>query len=434
MNVKDIFWLSYKDLKEKKVRTALTIVMVMIGVAAIIALVSQTQGISSSISNSLSSLGPTTIILSSSKSTGFSAADVGRLSSLPNISSVIPLVIGSAYVYANGQNVSATFIGISAEGATELPGVASLYQGSMYQDTPTPSSVIGYGVAFPSSLGGATQNVKVGQAVTIKLQGPSGGSYSMPVTGIMQQSSTSIVNINTAMLVSLQEAQLILHKQGYTVILLKAANITAVTPLSNLLTNIYGTSATVTTTQQILQTVSSIIGAISLFLGVVAGISLLVAAIGIMNVMLIAVYERTHEIGIMKSLGFRSRHILLIFMMQALIIGILGGILGIIVGASASYGLSALQHLSSSNSTATASTAPRPGSASASRGGGAGLGFSSSSGGSSSGLSSLSYWPVFTPELIAEALFVAVFVSIIAGVYPAWRASKMQPIDALREL
>ena len=153
-----------------------------------------------------------------------------------------------------------------------------------------------------------------------------------------------------------------------------------------------------------------------------------------MNVMLIAVYERTHEIGIMKSLGFRSRHILLIFMMQALIIGILGGILGIIVGASASYGLSALQHASPSNSTATASTAPHSGSAPSGREGGGGLGFSSSSGGSSSGLSSLSYWPVFTPELIAEALFVAIFVSVIAGVYPAWRASKMQPIDALREL
>ena len=137
----------------------------------------------------------------------------------------------------------------------------------------------------------------------------------------------------------------------------------------------------------------------------------------------------------MKSLGFRSRHILLIFMMQALIIGILGGILGIIVGASASYGLSALQHASSSNSTAAASTTSSQRSGGAAVRGGGGFGATSSSGGSSSsGFSSLSYWPVFTPELIAEALFVAIFVSVIAGVYPAWRASKMQPIDALREL
>ncbi len=430
MNAKDIFWLGYKDLSEKKIRTALTIVMVMIGIAAIIALVSQTTGISSSISSSLSSLGPTTIILVSSKPTGFSPADAARLAALPNVSSVIPIVMGSGSVYANGQNISASLIGISAEGASELPGVSSLYSGTMYQDTPTPSSVIGYGIAFPTSLGGSKQNVQVGQAVTIKLQGGSGSSYTMPVTGIMTQSSTSLFNINTAVLVSLQEAQLLLHRQGYSVILLKASNTSTVTPLAGLLTNIYGTSATVTTTQQILQTVSSIVGAIGLFLGVVAGISLLVAAIGIMNIMLISVYERTHEIGIMKSLGFRKRHILFIFMMQAMIIGFLGGILGIIVGASASYGLSALQHLSASNATNASSVSTSH--ARFQSGGGSAFGGGGSSGGSS--FSSLSYWPVFTPELIIEALAVAVIVSVIAGVYPAWRASNMQPIDALREL
>ena len=97
MNLKDVLWLSYKELNEKRIRTALTIVMVVIGVAAIVALTSVTAGISQSISSSLNALGPTSIIVSSSGSTGFTIADVARLEGLPNITSVTPLLTGSGY-------------------------------------------------------------------------------------------------------------------------------------------------------------------------------------------------------------------------------------------------------------------------------------------------------------------------------------------------
>ncbi len=428
MNFRDIFWLGYKDLKEKKVRTALTIVMVVIGVASIVALISLTQGISASISSALGSLGPTSILISAPA--GFSAVDVDRLSTLPNVSSVVPIVIGSVNVYANGQNTSATLIGVTPQDLQLLTNNASLLQGTLYQDTPTPASVLGHSISFPSTLGGSQQNVQVGQPVTIKLSGRNHASYTLPVSGVLQPVGTSLLPIDTSVMVSISEAQLLLNRPSYSLIIVEAKNISSVAPLAALLGDIYGNSATITTTQQILQTVSSIIGTISLFLGVVAGISLIVAAIGIMNVMLIAVYERTHEIGIMKSLGFRSNHILSIFMMQALIIGALGGIFGIALGAGASYGLAALSHGGSASPSSTPTQTSRGGGG-VFIGGGGGGGSSSSSG---SGFSSLSYSPVFSIATIIEALAVAIIVSLIAGVYPAWRASKMQPIDALREL
>jgi ABC-type antimicrobial peptide transport system permease subunit len=236
---------------------------------------------------------------------------------------------------------------------------------------------------------------------------------------------------------SLQEAEELLHKSSYSTVIVKAKNLTDVTPLATQLTDIYGSSARILTTQQLLQETSSIIGSITLLLGVVAGISLLVAAIGIMNIMLIAVYERTHEIGIMKSLGFKRSHILLIFLTQAMIIGLVGGVSGIVVGAGASYSLSAIfaSASASSNSTATSSSsAPTARGGGFGGGGGAGgFGFVGSTS-SSSAASSFSYSPVFTPETVVLALLVAVVVSVIAGMYPAWRASKMEPIDALRQL
>lgn len=439
MRAQDVLWLGLKELREKKVRTSLTIVMVVIGVAAIIALVSQTEGISASVQASLQSLGPTSIILISSSSTGFTSADVARLSTLPNVSAVIPIVEGSAYVYSNGQNVSATLLGISPEGLQQLTGNLSLYQGTMYSDASTPSAVIGHSVAFPSILGGNIENVRVGQPVTVRLFGRAGSSYTLPTTGVLNAYGTSVLPIDTSVMVSLPEAQLLLHRSSYSLIVVKANSLGSVNALATLLGDVYGNGARIITTQELLQTVSSIIGSITTLLAIIAGISLAVAAIGIMNVMLISVYERTHEIGIMKSLGFKARHILLIFIFQALIIGAVGGVLGIGAGIGASYALSAGISASQSAPQANA-TAPAAGAQRTTAGGARGGAFFAAGGGGGgppsggSRFSSLSYHPVFDISTILLALFVAVLVSVIAGLYPAWRASKMEPIDALRQL
>lgn len=437
MRIEDILWLSYKDLNEKRVRTLLTMLMVAIGVASIIALTSLTAGVSQSVQNSLNTLGPTSIIVSPATSTGFTVTDVAKLSALPNESAVIPVITGSVYVLANGQNTSATIVGVSSEGLRQLlGGNVSLYQGAQYSDTISPASVVGHSLAFPSSLAGQ-QNLQVGSPITLKIVAKNGITSTVPVIGILQSYGSLIVPVDTGVMMSLQAAQTLLHRNYYNLILVKATNTSTVAPLASMITDIYGNSARVTTTQQILQTVNQIIGGITLLLVIIGGVSLLVAAIGIMNIMLIAVYERTHEIGIMKSLGFENRHILLVFLTQALIIGALGGAVGVGAGIGASYVLTSLTS-SASSSSQTTQSAP---SASSGRGGG---GFSGGGGGnavfigsstsSSSSSSGFSYKPVFTPVAIAESIMVAIIVSIIAGMYPAWRASKMEPIDALRQL
>jgi ABC-type antimicrobial peptide transport system permease subunit len=225
---------------------------------------------------------------------------------------------------------------------------------------------------------------------------------------------------------SLPAAQLLLHTDSFNVIMVKAKNESSVTPLSNLISQVYGNNARILNVQQIAATASSIIGAITTLFAIVAGISLMVAAIGIMNVMLMAVMERTREIGIMKSVGFKSRDILSIFIVQAMLIGLVGGIIGIVVGAGVSYALAGAASGSHS------STASSGGAGSASFSGGGGFGGGGGTSGPPSG--SFSFTPLITPTAIVEALFAAVAVSVIAGIYPAWRASRMQPIDALRSL
>lgn len=441
MNIQDILWMSYKDLNEKKVRTALTVVMVVIGVAAIVALTSLTAGVSQSISASLSSLGPTSIIVTSSGTTGFTVADSARLSAFPNITSVTPVLTGSANLYSGNENTSVTLIGVTTQGLKQLVGGntsnLTFYQGTTYLDTITPAAVIGHDVAFPTSSAG-TQTVSVGQPATLKVGGRGGETLTVPVVGILPSHGGFIIPIDSAIFMSLPAAELLLHRQSFNEMLVIAKNTSSVNATSALITTIYGSSARVLTTSELLSTAASVTGDLSLLFAGIAGVSLLVAAIGIMNIMLIAVYERTHEIGILKSVGFKNNHILLVFLVQALIIGVMGGIIGIGLGAGASYSLSAVLSSAGSRSTATSTTGTtgttaRAGGGGFSGGGGGGFGGGGAAS-SSASTTSLSFHPVFPLSTIAYALLVAVIVSAIAGIYPAWRASKMEPIDALRSL
>jgi putative ABC transport system permease protein len=435
MNISDILVLSFKDLSEKKVRTALTVVMVVIGVASIVALVSLTAGISASISSELSSLGPTSIIMSST-GTGFTQATVSEIQTLPNASSVTPLLTGTAIVRYGSENTTAAIIGISPQNLQAFLGSVNLYQGSMYSGSISPESLVGYDIAFPSTSDGR-QNIVVGQPISVTTSvGRGSTSITVPVVGILQSYSASIISVDSAVVMSLPAAETILHRTAFNTLIVKASNTSTVSGLANTITAIYGSTAHITTTEELAQTAASIVGDISTLLILIAGISLVVAAIGIMNVMLISVYERIHEIGILKAVGFKNRNILTIFIIQALIIGFFGGLVGIAVGAGGAYGLSALISSASAGAStnSTATTSSSSGGFRSGSGAGAGGGAIVVGGTPSSSSGSISFTPVITLSTILIAMLVAVVVSVAAGAYPAWRASQLEPIEALRTL
>jgi len=137
---------------------------------------------------------------------------------------------------------------------------------------------------------------------------------------------------------------------------------------------------------QILKQTDMMAAALSSFLTTVALISLLVGSIGIMNIMLVSVTERTREIGVLKSLGFTGFDILFLFMIESILLGVFGGVLGSTVGIAGAYSVETLLKL-----------------------------------------------PVVFPlGLIVVGFFVAVVVGFVSGVYPARKAAKMKPVDSLR--
>lgn len=153
----------------------------------------------------------------------------------------------------------------------------------------------------------------------------------------------------------------------------------------------------------VLATLSSAFSIIELFLGGIAAISLLVVGIGIMAIMIVSLMERTREIGILKALGMKGRTVLLVFLCESVIIGLMGAVVGIASGWVLANVVAAVF-----------------------RGGGIMQGNQAATTGR------MTITPLLTPEVALLALAFGVGVSAVFALYPAWRASKLKPVDALR--
>jgi putative ABC transport system permease protein len=325
-------------------------------------------------------------------------------------------------IQSGGQTTTVTAIGVSSQGLVTLLGQVNLVSGSVYPDANVPDAVLGNEVAYPTS--GPALVTQIGQPIVVSQRTSTGlKDITLSVGGIVAKSgSTPIIPVDSSIFLPLDAAMTLFNQHSYSELLVKATGTNTVDSVTRLLTNIYGDNARVTSLQQISQTVSSILSEIGILFGLVAGISLTVAGVGIMNIMLISVYERTREIGILKSLGFGNFGILNIFLSEALIIGIVGGVVGLLSGIGVSYVIPYLILGASASASGARTTL-------GSSAGGSPFGGGSSSSGSSfiSG-----YAPAFSPEIAAVAVAIAVAVSVAAGLYPAWKAARMQPINALR--
>jgi putative ABC transport system permease protein len=143
---------------------------------------------------------------------------------------------------------------------------------------------------------------------------------------------------------------------------------------------------TISNQADLMETMSSVTGTLTALLGSIAGISLLVGGIGIMNIMLVSVTERTRDIGIRKAIGARRSDIMGQFLIESLVLSVFGGVLGVVCGYLLSRAVGPL----------------------------------------------LGYAPVVTPEAVGLAVGVSAAIGVFFGVYPAWKASRQDPLEALR--
>jgi putative ABC transport system permease protein len=393
VNLVESFRIAIRALNANKVRSALTMLGVIIGVAAVILLVSIGTGVQDQITGQVAGLGSNLLFVLPGKMDGggggpgggitkkFTIDDVSFLQSrLGSGATVIPEVAGASDLRYQNKTMSAQLT--ASDGNVADAGFGTLSSGRWYTRGEVVGAsrvaVIGSGVAdtlFPGRN-------PLGLVVDINGQ-------PFRIIGTLEKKGGGFGgNQDNAISAPITVAQQILGTSDLSVILVRVAdtnNIAAVKSQTQIaLRPRYADQFTVYTQEQTLSFLSTILGTLTAMLAGLASISLLVGGIGIMNIMLVSVSERTREIGIRKAVGARTYDILSQFVIEAIVLSVLGGTIGILVGAGGAWALSSFV------------------------------------------ATKVTFWAV------ALAFLFSAGVGVFFGVYPAWRASRLDPIVALR--
>ncbi len=406
-------------LTSNKLRTGLTMLGVIIGVGAVIALMAVGQGANRSVTERIRGLGSNLLFVrpAAAQSTGGARGATGTALTLvdtdaeaiddperfPYVDAVTAQVNFNAQLIAGGNNVNAPIVGATPE----YQYVRNFYvaHGSFitHADVDRKGLVIVLGANVKKQLFGDAD--PIGRMVRLAA-GPGGiVSFNFRVIGVMEEkgaSSTSNEDDQAFVPLPTMQARIpfLRHPQGLSNVMQITVKLKdrkymdrAKEEIAALLRqrhNVAEDDFTITTQSDLLSTVNEVNRTLTILLGSIAGISLLVGGIGIMNIMLVSVTERTREIGIRKAVGARRRDILMQFLTEALTVTMAGGALGVAIGA----GAAAL--------------------------------------GDGMRIAGREVNTEVTPFSIVIAVGVSAVIGVFFGMYPAYRAARLDPIEALR--
>ncbi|MCW4019360.1 MAG: ABC transporter permease [Candidatus Bathyarchaeota archaeon] len=432
MKTRDVFSYSFSAIKLRKLRAALTTLGVIIGIAAIVALLGITQGVETTITSEISQgLATDTLIVSTSTgglgggggnqggeggigSGGVASSNfklflnyTDNLNSTldPGIVSSFAIIQQSGYMQVGDEvRPIGTIIGVDFEAFDDVYG--STFKAGSGEISLTPSDtdiVVGARIQDPRLNG--TTLVNAGDQADIIWTNATqltftNETYTGQISAVLETiGGFSFVGpSDTGVYIPLSQAQSFFgtDEASFIIVQLTDSDNATITQATKAITEYFKNQVTVISPNAVVDLLSNVVNVLGLFVAGIAGISLLVAGIGIMNIMIVSLIERTREIGILKALGMKSRTVLSIFLAESALIGLIGGVLGVIAG----WGLARVVGVIVERM------------------------FELGSG--------LTLTPVFTPQVILGALAFGIGVSIIFALYPAWRASKLKPVDALR--
>jgi putative ABC transport system permease protein len=448
MRVQTLVRFAWKAMKDRKLRTTLTIIGIVIGPDTIVALLGATQGFSNAVAGQFEKTGTTSIfVIPVGRGSTLTAKDLPIFQSMTGVKAVVPFWLNQGTITQGPQTTPVQIMSADLSQLNlVLPGLA-LATGSYPGSNDLAGADIGYSIAYPNIVGAT--NTTVNQLVSVTLNefggfGGSGGTgtRSFAVRGAFSQFGQGfLVNPDNTIFVTLPTGQSMLHTNAYSGVVVVATSADTVNEVTTEITNQFGSAVRVTTVTSILSIIQAVTGGIATILGSIGGISVLVAFIGIMTTMFTTVVERTKEIGVLKAIGYSSGNILSVFLVEALVTGFLGGVIGAGTGVALSYLI--VSFFASGAGFGGGGTAGPVGAGGGSggfgslttgaRAAGAASRGTAVTGSVNSGFGTLTIVPSISPELILLAVGLASAVGMLAGLLPAWRASRLTPVEALRK-
>ena len=390
----DYFRIAIRNITHRKMRSWLTAIGIIIGVASIVALISVSQGMQDAIEEQFEMMGTDKITIIPLMFQGpgtvaeaiFDDSDVRVVERIPEIERVLPMVYGTMKITFHNQDMYTFVAGVSLDKESEEVWEDMGFEIAEGRFPEPGRKEVGIGYLVAEEMFDDEVRVKN----TIKI-----GDEKFKVVGIAKEVGNS--QDDSSVYMDLEIAQELLEQDDYIMLMAVVkpgsdAELVAEKVQRKLENSRNAEDFNAMTPAEILEQVNQILGIIQLVLVGIAAISLLVGAIGIMNTMYTSVLERTKEIGIMKAIGATNHAIMTIFLIEAGVLGIVGGVVGTIIGIIMGKGVELA----------------------------AGTGF---------------FIPIqisVSWQLVAGAIGFAFLIGAISGTMPALKAAKLKPVDALR--
>lgn len=378
--------MAFKSIRSNKLRSVLTMLGIIIGVSSVIILVSIAQGSSKNITSQINQLGKNLLTVNT-YSTDLELTDdtISQLGKLSGVKAVSPIVSGRVNVRKDRTTSQVSVIGTNASYSDVRDTKVSRGRFITDLDIEYRQKIAVLGSETAETFFGV--NNPVGEYIQLN-----GNSYK--VVGVLASKGSSLGQSgDNVVIVPLSTGQLLAGSTSISTVYLQGKSESQMNFVMNEVkmklaalfpgkSNDYG----VTNQQDVMDTMSSVTNTMTMLLGGIASISLLVGGIGIMNIMLVSVSERTKEIGIRKAIGAKRKDILLQFLIESVVLSAMGGMIGILLGLGCGKMVSTFMNMSIS----------------------------------------------FSAPVILYSFLFSLIVGVVFGVFPANKASKLNPIQALR--
>jgi len=423
MRWKRFFSTASENMKQRRLRTSLTTLGVIIGISAIIALASLGEGFRTTVKARMEQgfeLDVLTVIpgtlFAGMRPQRFTEIEVKNVSQVANVSIATSVMqIGNVTLYKGDKEVS-VFVA-AAVNFTEFqevfPDRFRFEEGGVPEHVENDTLILGHKVNYPNEAEPAFAHVNDNVTVTVKIpttQYPyvKLENYNFTVAGILQKTGTpGLTNFDYWAFIPLDTARKIYETNSSDLIFVRVPNPELSESVAEDIEDLFPPyQITVLVPLSFIQQVDSILNMVEIFLTSIASIALLVAGIGIMNIMTVSVMERTREIGILKAIGAKNRTILTMFLAETILIGLAGSLIGVLTGYGLAHAMSyVLSGFFKPRQDSAFHTPETPG---------------------------MSITPVFSLPWAAGAVIFGTVVCILFGLYPARKAAKLDPVEALR--
>ncbi len=421
MEIREIIAYAASAIKLRKLRAGLTTLGIAIGITALVGLLAITQGFQASLQVQLQRGFVTDTLVVTTQNLGFGYEvkdftllidDANIIDTVENVKLSVPTIQKTCYGKFEDRTVNLNIVGVDFAKYKQIyMDNFAAKTGSIPDDPKDNVAIIGASVNNPWKNGTILTDLnKNFEIIYTQRKGNEFINQSLTFTSVAMLDEIGGATLggpsDYMVYIPINKAQTYFDTNETSTIIVQLENSdeSSLSQTSKDIENIFDKQVLVVSSKSIYNTVSSVMDRVQVLMTGVIAISLLVAGVGIMNIMIISLIERTKEIGIMKAIGMKNSTVLAVFLSESLIMGIVGTISGIIMGYLLAYGINSLDLLGGMINSATEGTI----------------------------MGGIPSTPVLTLGNLLSALVFGLAVSIIFGIYPAWKASRLEPVDALR--